>query len=162
MCRHNLQSPKPIEATSVGLGSHSICRAQFSLRGHAARTGQACRGSSSLEVSRQATGTIRPTWSVGAARTSKNRASRAPFLNRSCPIHNSCGLKAFSSFARSITSAVKPRRSHAKREDAPVALPPDLSFFENARQGTLKKPRSLPTQGASGERTLSGPSTGAL
>ena len=37
-------------------------------------------------------------------------------------------------------------------------LPPDLSFFENARQGTLKKPRSLPAQGASGERTLSGPS----
>jgi predicted nuclease of restriction endonuclease-like (RecB) superfamily len=51
--------------------------------------------SSSLEVSRQAAGTIRPTWSVGAARTSKDRASRAPFLNGSCPIHNSCGLKAF-------------------------------------------------------------------
>ena len=35
-------------------------------------------------------------------------------------------------------------------QDAPVALTPDSSFFEDARQGTLKKPFLLPTQGASG------------
>lgn len=55
-------------------------------------------------------------------------------LFKLCPLHNLSG-KTQVLFARS-------------REDAPVALPPDLSFFENARQGTLKKPRSLPNQGA--------------
>ena len=56
--------------------------------------------------------------------------------------------------AQYITVAASPLHNPSgktlRAQDARIALPPDSSFFENARQGTLKKPHSLPTQGASG------------